>query len=206
LVASLTLTQQAPWKSKTTSAGAGASATAAGRGDRALSRDLDAAASAVRASIRSLRTLLVELHPPSLSRSGVVVALADLAQSVRAADVVIRLDTDPEDELALGEDAQRLVHRVAQECLRNAVRHAGPCEVVVSLHRTGPQSVTLEVVDDGRGFDVVAVLEDPPPGHLGTQLLADVASVPDALLRVASAPGSGTRWRLDLDGELGRPS
>jgi two-component system NarL family sensor kinase len=185
---------------------AGASATAAGRGDRALSRDLDAAASAVRASIRSLRTLLVELHPPSLSRSGVVVALADLAQSVRAADVVIRLDTDPEDELALGEDAQRLVHRVAQECLRNAVRHAGPCEVVVSLHRTGPQSVTLEVVDDGRGFDVAAVLEDPPPGHLGTQLLADVASVPDVLLRVASAPGSGTRWRLDLDGALGRPS
>ena len=182
---------------------AGASATAASRGDRVLARDLDAAASAVRASIRSLRTLLVDLHPPSLSRSGVVAALADLAQSVRADDVVVRLDTDAEDELALGEDAQRLVHRVAQECVRNAARHAGPAEVVVALHRTGPAEVTLDVLDDGRGFDVEDVLAHPAPGHLGTQLLADAASVPGALLRVASAPGSGTHWRLDLDGPMG---
>jgi signal transduction histidine kinase len=74
---------------------------------------------------------------------------------------------------------------------------------VVSLHRTGPGTVVLEVADDGRGFDVGAVLADPEPGHLGTQLIADVASVPGALLRVASAPGAGTRWRLDLDGPLG---
>ncbi len=182
---------------------AGASATAATRGDAALARDLDAAASAVRASIRSLRTLLVDLHPPSLSRSGVVSALGDLAQSVRADDVVVRLDTDGDDDLALGPDAQRLVHRVAQECVRNAARHAGPADVVVSLHRTGPDTVVLEVVDDGRGFDADDALTRPVAGHLGTQLLADAASVPGARLRVATAPGAGTHWRLDLDGPMG---
>ncbi|MBD3784424.1 MAG: integral membrane sensor signal transduction histidine kinase, partial [Micrococcales bacterium] len=182
---------------------AGASATAAQRGDSVLARDLDAAASAVRASIRSLRTLLVDLHPPSLSRSGIVAALGDLATSVRGDDVVVRLDTDPEEQLALGEDAQRLVHRVAQECVRNAARHAGPAEVVVSLHRTSAVTVSLDVVDDGRGFDVGAVLADPAPGHLGTRLLAEAASVPGATLRVATAPGAGTHWRLDLDGPMG---
>ena len=182
---------------------AGASATAESRGDTGLARDLGSAASAVRASIRSLRTLLIDLHPPSLSRAGIVAALGDLATSVRGDDVVVRLDTDAEEQLALTEDAQRLVHRVAQECVRNAARHAGPAEVVVSLHRTGPESVNLDVVDDGRGFDVEAVLADPQPGHLGTRLLADVASVPGAALRVATAPGAGTHWRLDLDGPMG---
>ena len=182
---------------------AGASASATRNGDAALARDLDAAASAVRASIRSLRTLLVDLHPPALSRSGVVAALADLAQSVRAEDVVVRLETDTDDELALTEDAQRLVHRVAQECVRNAATHAGPAEVVVALHRTGPGTVTLDVVDDGRGFDVEDTMSDPEPGHLGTQLLAGAASVPGAQLRVATAPGAGTHWRLDLDGPMG---
>lgn len=185
---------------------AGASATAAAADQRSLARDLDAAAAAVRGSIRSLRTLLVDIYPASLARSGVVVALHDLAQAARRPDLAVRVDTDPEDDLALGVDAQRLVHRVAQECLRNAARHAGPATVTVSLHREGPGTVTLDVVDDGAGFDVVTVLGDPEPGHLGTQLLADATAVPGALLQVSSAPGRGTHWRLVLDGPLGARS
>jgi two-component system NarL family sensor kinase len=182
---------------------AGASATAGTHGDRALARDLDAAAAAVRGSIRSLRTLLVDIYPAGLARSGVVAALLDLAQTTRRSDLTVRVDTADEETLALGTDAQRLVHRVAQECLRNAATHAGPASVTVSLHREGAGSVTLDVVDDGAGFDVDAVRTAPRDGHLGLQLLADAASVPGALLQVSSVPGSGTHWRLVLDGPLG---
>jgi two-component system, NarL family, sensor kinase len=182
---------------------AGAAATAGARGDRALARDLDAAAGAVRSSIRSLRTLLVDIHPASLARSGVVAALHDLAQTTRREDLVVRVDASDEDALALGDEAQRLVHRVAQECLRNAAKHAGPATVTVSLHREGPDSVTLDVVDDGAGFEVEHARGAFLEGHLGLQLLADAASVPGALLQVSSAPGRGTHWRLVLDGPLG---
>ena len=182
---------------------AGASATAGAHGQRALAKDLDAAAAAVRSSIRSLRTLLVDIYPASLARSGIVAALHDLAQTTRRDDLVVHVDTADEDDLALSTDAQRLVHRVSQECLRNAARHAGPATVTVSLHRDGPGTVTLDIVDDGAGFDVQQVRSAPRDGHLGLQLLADAASVPGALLQVSSAPGRGTHWRLVLDGELG---
>jgi len=182
---------------------AGASATAGAHGQRDLARDLDAAAVAVRSSIRSLRTLLVDIYPASLARSGIVAALHDLSQTTRRDDLVVYVDTADEDELALSTDAQRLVHRIAQECLRNAAKHAGPGTVTVSLHRDGPGYVTLDVVDDGVGFDVEQVRTAPREGHLGLQLLADAASVPGALLQVSSAPGRGTHWRLVLDGELG---
>jgi signal transduction histidine kinase len=185
---------------------AGASATASAHGQGALARDLDAAAAAVRASIRSLRTLLVDIYPASLARSGIVAALLDLAQTTRRDDLVVRVDAADEDDLALSTDAQRLVHRIAQECLRNAAKHAGPATVIVSLHRDGPESVTLDVVDDGAGFDVAEVLGAAKEGHLGLHLLADAASVPGALLQVSTAPGRGTHWRLVLDGELGAAS
>ena len=185
---------------------AGASATASMHGQGALSRDLDAAAAAVRSSIRSLRTLLVDIYPASLARSGIVAALLDLAQTTRRDDLVVQVDAADEDDLALSADAQRLVHRVAQECLRNAAKHAGAATVVVSLHRDGPTSVTLDVVDDGVGFDVAQALGAPRDGHLGLHLLADAASVPGALLQVSSAPGRGTHWRLVLLGELGAAS
>jgi signal transduction histidine kinase len=185
---------------------AGASATASVHGQSALSRDLDAAAAAVRSSIRSLRTLLVDIYPASLARSGVVAALLDLAQSIRRDDLVVQVDAADGDDLALSADAQRLVHRVAQECLRNAAKHAGPATVVVSLHRDGPTSATLDIVDDGVGFDVAQALGAPREGHLGLHLLADAASVPGALLQVSSSPGRGTHWRLVLLGELGAAS
>ena len=185
---------------------AGASATASQHGQGTLARDLDAAAVAVRSSIRSLRTLLVDIYPASLARSGIVAALLDLAQTTRRDDLVVQVDAADEDDLALSADAQRLVHRVAQECLRNAAKHAGPATVVVSLHRDGPTSATLDIVDDGVGFDVAQVLGAPREGHLGLHLLADAASVPGALLQVSSSPGRGTHWRLVLLGELGAAS
>ncbi|MGL4744789.1 MAG: sensor histidine kinase [Dermatophilaceae bacterium] len=184
----------------------GASATASARGDRALADDLGAAASAVRASIRSLRTLLVDIHPPTLAGSGIVVALHDLAQASGRDGLRVDVDVDDEDELALSLDAQRLAHRVAQECLRNAAKHAGPASVTMSLHRDGPASVTMDVVDDGVGFEVEAVIRQPRAGHLGIQLLADAASVPGATLRVFSAPGCGTHWRLEFGGRLAEPA
>jgi two-component system, NarL family, sensor kinase len=182
---------------------AGASATAHAAGQRDLARDLDAAAAAVRGSIRSLRTLLVDIHPASPARSGVVAALHELAQAVRRLDLQVLVDTDTEDELALGVEAQRLVHRVAQECLSNTARHAGATTATVSLRREGEGEVALDIVDDGRGFDVVSAPSARAPGHVGTGLLSDVTTVPGALLRVSSAPGRGTHWRLVLDDSPG---
>ncbi len=179
---------------------AGASARAAGVGDALLAHDLDAAAASVRRSIRSLRTLLVDIYPASLSRAGLGAALGDLAQGVRAGAVVVRVDMPPDEELALTPEQERAAYRVVQECLRNAVRHAGPATVIVSAHREGAATV-IDIVDDGVGFDVVTALDAPAEGHFGLRLLADTAGAVGALLQVSSAPGRGTHWRLVLDTE-----
>ena len=57
-------------------------------------------------------------------------------------------------------------------------------------------TVTLEVKDDGPGFDVAEQLRHPPEGHFGLRVLRDIAAAAGAELTVASAPGEGTRWRL----------
>ncbi len=177
---------------------AGATARAEAEGREDLAGDLRGAAGSVRTSIRALRTLLVDLYPPSLSRAGLAVALGDLAQTVRAPglQVVVDVPDDPAGtSLGLDADGERLVHRVAQETLRNAAKHAAPGTVRLAVARTGDE-VVLEVVDDGPGFDVDAVLRSPEAGHLGVGLLSELAEQSGARLRVASAPGAGTRWEL----------
>ena len=53
---------------------------------------------------------------------------------------------------ALDPDVEQALFRIAQEAVTNAVRHAAATRVVVRLDRAG-EPVTLEVQDDGRGFD-----------------------------------------------------
>jgi signal transduction histidine kinase len=57
--------------------------------------------------------------------------------------------------------------------------------------------VVLDVLDDGPGFDA-AGLDSPPEGHFGLRVLADRVRDAGAELFVASAPASGTRWRLEV--------
>jgi signal transduction histidine kinase len=111
--------------------------------------------------------------------------------------VGVRLDVP--DTLELPEATEALVFRVAQECLRNAARHADAGSVEVRLTAAGDgRPLVLEVEDDGSGFDAAAVLAEPPEGHVGVRVMADVAASSGATLLVRSAPGAGTCWRLEV--------
>ena len=56
----------------------------------------------------------------------------------------------------------------------------------------------LDIEDDGAGFEVQDALAHTPDDHSGLRLLADLAERGSAGLRVRSAPGRGTHWRLEV--------
>lgn len=176
---------------------AGATARARAAGNGTLVDELQTVSASVRTSIRALRSLLVDIYPASLAQSGLAAALTDLAQSIRAPGLEVRVDIDHGEDLGLSPAQERLVYRIAQETLRNVAKHAAPCTVTIALH-LADEGAVLDVVDDGSGFDVAAQLEQPAAGHLGLQLLVDLAATGGGLLQVASVPGRGTHWRLLL--------
>ncbi|SDP68296.1 Histidine kinase-, DNA gyrase B-, and HSP90-like ATPase [Pedococcus dokdonensis] len=178
---------------------AGSAARAEASGQPRMADDLRGLAASVRGNIRTLRTLLVDIYPPSLASAGLATALVDLAQSAAARGLTVQVDVEGADDLGLTEDQERLVHRVAQECLRNAAKHAAPCTATIRLAREGG-SVVLDVLDDGPGFDP-AGLDTPAEGHFGLRVLADLASDAGAVLQVASRPGAGTHWRMAIQPE-----
>lgn len=177
-------------------AGAADRLATAGHGEAAAT--VGGAASTIRASIQGLRSLLVEIHPPNLRRSGLEAALRDLAGGLGGRGVEIRLDLPDAGLGDLSEEAEGVVYRVAQECLRNAVAHAQASEVHLAVRRDG-RSLVLTVVDDGVGFDPAAVLTAPAEGHFGLSLLADHATRAGAALRLGTAPGRGCRWTLTVE-------
>ena len=152
---------------------------------------LTSAAGTSRRSVRSLRSLLVEICPPNLEDIGLVGALADLAAALGSQGMDVVTEVDP--DVVLTPDAQAAVYRVARESLSNARKHARAKRVEVRLARKGPRCV-LSVADDGVGFDPAQV----PSGHMGLRMMRDVAASVGATLTVDSAPGHGAVLRMEL--------
>ena len=84
------------------------------------------------------------------------------------------------------------LYRIAQESLNNSLRHAQAGHVHVSLALIGGQ-VTLEVSDDGLGFDPAGQVG----GGLGLQSMRERAAQIGASLNITSTPGGGTTIRVE---------
>src|SRR3954471_559563 len=109
---------------------------------------VDQAARDTRRSVRELRTLLVDLYPPSLHRQGLAAALSDLLAPLASRGMRIDLQADP--VMRLPENAERVLFRAAQEGLRNVVKHADAESVQVRVDRNNGR-VALTISDDGKG-------------------------------------------------------
>lgn len=145
-------------------------------------------------NLTETRRLIAALRPAPLEGSSLAGALHRVAGRVRAENpglavyVESELSTEPPAELAA------VLVRVAQEALANAVKHASPERIAVTL-ADSPGGITLTVADDGGGFDVEAPRAAAAFGLDGmTRRAQDLGGT----LEVESEVGRGTAVRAAL--------
>jgi len=92
---------------------------------------------------------------------------------------------------ALSSEVQTALLRICQESLTNARKHAGATEVIVTLV-FGPDSVGLDVKDNGKGFDPSAPHEAGIQGGFGLTGMEQRARSLGGNLAVKSEKGKGT--------------
>jgi signal transduction histidine kinase len=166
------------------------------RGDDRESRVLKGSAATLRQGVRDLRTLLVEIHPPSLESAGLVAALNDLLSPLQADGVRTELHVD--DSAAAGSAGDALVYRVAREALRNTQKYAEADTVRIEVTRPMPDTTRLVVTDDGKGFAPGERERRAEEGHVGLTLLESLVRQSHGALAVHSRPGEGTTVELEV--------
>jgi signal transduction histidine kinase len=149
----------------------------------------------LRQVVRELRTLIVAIAPPRLHEEGLGRALEDLVSPLGGRGVQTQVDMARLP--ALSEETESLLFRAAQEAIRNAVRHAGASIVAIHVSSNGDGQVQLCVQDDGQG-----ITQDESSAHaaahLGTSLLAQLASDAGGSFTIDTAPGHGTNVRIQI--------
>ncbi len=149
------------------------------------------------ATIQDLRRLTRALRPIYLEDLGLVPALEMLVAEMQRPGLTIEfIHKGPERRLK--PEVELALYRMAQEALNNVIRHAQARHAQVVITFT-PDSVHLEVRDDGRGFQVPdSPAEFAPQGHFGLLGLYERADLIGARLSLQSAPGQGTHLQIVL--------
>ncbi|HXR30057.1 MAG TPA: sensor histidine kinase [Solirubrobacterales bacterium] len=145
-------------------------------------------------AMRELLSLARQLRPTALDDLGLAAATAGQVEQLSRGEIEAEFATEG-DFSALGDDAQLVVYRVAQEALSNAARHSGAQRVTVKLCHNEDTGVELEVTDDGSGFAF-----DESEGGLGLAGMRERALLVGGVLTIESRPGRGTTVHLTVPG------
>jgi signal transduction histidine kinase len=144
-------------------------------------------------SLAEMRLLIYQLRQPMLEKEGLLTALQGRLSAVEGraglktnlkAELIARLPFEVEEGL----------YHIAQEALNNILKHAHAKSVTVLLHQHG-QVATLEIIDDGIGFDVAHARQE---GKMGLSDMEDHATEIGGTLTIDSKPGQGTRIKVDV--------
>ena len=153
------------------------------------------ASAQVGVEVEKLQGLITELRPAALDDIGLASALATLigrAGVTQGFEVTTNMDLGYEEGRApdrLPIELESTVYRLVQEALTNAGKHASATRVTVSVREHGGR-VTIEVTDDGQGFDPHQT--DSGFGLVG---MRERVSLLGGDLKIVSAPGRGATVR-----------
>ncbi|MFQ5576759.1 MAG: GAF domain-containing protein [Anaerolineae bacterium] len=145
--------------------------------------------------IQDIRNYIFDLRPQALKNQGLKARLEGLIKEIQVNTLLpIHTEISPGINNCLSEWQASNIFHICHEALANAVRHAAPSHISVTLVNRD-DTVTLRVDDNGIGF------EPPPdinPGHRGlSNIRARVAQL-GANLHLDSAPRQGTRITVTL--------
>lgn len=147
-------------------------------------------------ALHTVRDLTQLLHPAALDDLGLPAAIdASLRGLARRHDIDVDLSQSGMAD-RLPRETEVAAYRIVQEALTNVARHARAAHCHVRLCRV-PSSLTVEVEDDGRGFDIDAATGENRRG-LGLISIRERAAHVGGKLSIVSTPGHGTRLSVEL--------
>ena len=149
-------------------------------------------------SLDELQRLMHDLRPSVLDDLGLVSAIQWYAERrLGAKGIAVRCEVAT-GEVQLPYELETALFRAVQEVLTNVERHAGAEQVLIQLSAEDGR-FTVEVEDDGCGFDLASVKPSPTDMRgLGLLGIRERVELVGGTVAIDSSPGGGTRVVIDV--------
>ncbi|MEZ4616356.1 MAG: sensor histidine kinase [Caldilineaceae bacterium] len=171
-----------------------------------LRERLQEAALLTEQTLEQIRELSLDLRPPMLDDLGLIPTLRWYLKRYHSRTKIKTGLTVLGEERRLAVLIESALYRILQEALTNVARHAAASAVHLTLHYH-PQRITANFEDDGRGFDVDAVLARDV-GSMGLLGMRERVTLLGGTLQIDSG-AQGTQLCFDIplgEQEQGAPA
>jgi len=146
-------------------------------------------------ALTQMRALIAELRDAEARPGGLDRAITELVTDVgRDYDLTTHADVAGKIP-ALNPEIERQLTSIVQEALNNVVKHSKATTAIVRL-QFADRTLTVEVEDDGFGFDTTAIRD--VRAHIGLSSMRERAEEIGARLSIGSAHGKGTVVTVEL--------
>jgi PAS domain S-box-containing protein len=158
---------------------------------------LDESLALVEQTAECIRDVMANLRPPVLDDYGLVAALRwYAAQFASWAGLNVTVQGEEYDP-RLAPPVETALFRIAQEALTNVAKHAQATEVVLTV--TLKDGIArLVVIDDGLGFEPIALAEITKRQGWGLLSMSERARAVGGWCRIESCVGLGTRVTVEV--------
>jgi len=148
-------------------------------------------------ALKGVNRIVLNLRPTLLDDYGLIPALSWNAEQ-RLAGCGIRVEISTVgSEMHMPSEVETALFRIGQEAITNIFKYAKASHVQINFlfedRETGPR-ITLQIEDDGCGFDLEKVKSNPPGRRppLGLVGMEERMNLVGGQLKIRSAPGEGT--------------
>ena len=159
----------------------------------ALERNLQEVRNMAREAMYDMRLLVFELRPFMLETEGLASALRTRLAAVEGRSG-LKTEVLVEKEKRLPIRIEEELYRIAQEGLNNVVKHAEATQVQIQL-KYDETTVSLEMIDDGKGFEPETASQS---GGFGLQGIKERVQQLGGTMKIESIPLKGTRLRVRI--------
>ena len=143
--------------------------------------------------IKELRRVILDLHPSALAELGMIGALQQNVKTFSMETDILGHLTIDGDPRPLSPVQEITVYRVVSEALNNVRRHSSASMVEVKL-TFGPEDITIEIGDNGKGFNLDETLRtESAEGNIGLVSMRERAEMIGGSLEIETAADKGTK-------------
>ncbi len=171
------------------------------RDDKSVAEELLKVEDLARRTTKEIRHILFTLKPPILESEGLIAALQSLADKmleIFGQNVII--EVDPEVLSHLEMNKQNALLSMAEEAVNSARKHAKAEDIWVRLKSIEPDSILLEIEDNGIRFDANDVApSDLRHNPLSMTNIREQAELVNGAVSIQSAKENGTLLQVVIN-------
>ncbi|MGC9325843.1 MAG: GAF domain-containing sensor histidine kinase [Desulfomonilia bacterium] len=162
-----------------------------------LNHELNRLTEDINKALKQSRQLIQMLRPPVLDEIGIIPALKNLINSF-SKEVEMDIRYSLPREITINPDKGISLYRILQESLQNIKKHSSAKSVCVYLRINDKKEISLDVIDDGKGFDITRKKASKIHQGFGLLIMRERAKDMGGKIRIESRNGEGCKIHLTI--------